>query len=1467
MVVAWRVEGAFMIKEAGDNLFIFHFEDEIERDRVLVSQPWCFNRALLVLKDFDGIQDPNEVVFDQCQYWMRMFDLPIMLMNMRIGVSVGETMGPVLEVDDTNGRFLRVRVVLNLSTPLKKTTTATTSQGEVLVRFKYEKLPAFCRVCGLLTHLDNDCPVGVTMLKTQGVMDKQYDNSIRAEIPDVKPRQSGLLAHSRLGILNPVVGNRGGFNQAPVSSVSGSSQPRALRNHVDNQLLRQQQAARGRSVRAANDEAISRSGGRFVPQIQGGLGNVEGQLNRSKVGIVGSSSIPQQEQGMKFMAASFAAMRNWRGKEKEVAGISPLMEGIGESSPNGGGFFQEVFQGPNNVEGGQSIPGVGPAQSGPAQDAQQQQHVAQDSLQHKGLDQRAEDFIPLQAGSNSPPTFVFGATTPPPVRRHRKWKKTARVTSKYLFDVLGPAANVDQRVGQKRNPGIPNYEFLNIGANKRSKERAMEQDDQEEDEFGAAIYRDLGPVARPTHATNNGASGDTKMEWIRCRIGYDCCFSVGSVGRSGGLAMLWNNEIAVSIVSYSNLHIDITVGNVDSEKWRFTGFYGRPETNKRHESWALLRLLATQSNLPWLCADDFNEILSNDEKLGGRMRSQRQMNDFREVIDECCFNECPTKGPTFTWSRRFAGEVVFEKLDRAYATISWSDRFMFSHVQTMIHPGSDHLPLLITVLDKVPMDFRSRKNFRFEHMWIKHDGLEELIKESWNQNLMLDVKQYIEACGRALQFWDKSVFGNVKHKINYKKRELEKLYGEIQQQDNPLVIQDWKRKNLIVAIQGEDGTWQSDRMVVEGLFVEYFRSLFSTSSPDVTRIHAVTGLLDRRIDSDMCLVLDRDFTKEEIKQAAFAMDPDKAAGLDDMSPLFFQRFWHIVGDKIGFSEKWILMVMNCVTTVSYSFLINGTYSEKFKPTRGIRQGDPLSPYLFLLCMEGLSSLLLNAERSGAIGGIAITRGAPRVSHLFFADDCLLFLRATLMECDNVLDVLKVFEEASAVAQAVPTYLMSCFKFPKTFLHELNQMIARFWWGGDETRRKIHWKNWADLCVSKLDGGLGFRDFKAFNLALLAKQCCRIIHNENSLCSRLLKAKYFRDRTFMSATLGANPSFLWRSLLAGRDVIKLGSRWRVGNGSSIEVWTDNWLNKAINLRPQARTGVACQPIKHGTTNGHYTVKSGYYVARNLLGKESPVVEDRQAIWRRIWGATIQPKVKFFLWRGWLEEADFWDCVLNKASLLGSLELVTYLLWSIWHNRNKSLHEFVCKMPGSICAAARIRVAKVVKLQQQHDRIRQSECVQRWSPPIVAQFKINTDASFDLSSGEAGLGAVVRDSQGSVLISATARINKVPDPLFAEVYAVRFGLIIARLLGLQSCELECDSMLAVREINNVAPVLWEGGVLIQQIRMLGSSFNLCSCQHVNRCANMFAHNLARIVREVGAYVTWCGDNPLPVCNPDH
>ena len=120
--------------------------------------------------------------------------------------------------------------------------------------------------------------------------------------------------------------------------------------------------------------------------------------------------------------------------------------------------------------------------------------------------------------------------------------------------------------------------------------------------------------------------------------------------------------------------------------------------------------------------------------------------------------------------------------------------------------------------------------------------------------------------------------------------------------------------------------------------------------------------------------------------------------------------------RLGLPEVWIDRVMTCVTTPTFSVCINGKAYGNITPSRGIRQGDPLSPYLFLLCVERFSSLLAKVEGEGRIHSVSICRRTPSISHLLFVDDSLLFCRANPKEVQAISKVLQTY--AASLGQCI-----------------------------------------------------------------------------------------------------------------------------------------------------------------------------------------------------------------------------------------------------------------------------------------------------------------------------------------------------------------------------------------------------------------------------------------------------------------
>jgi ribonuclease HI len=507
----------------------------------------------------------------------------------------------------------------------------------------------------------------------------------------------------------------------------------------------------------------------------------------------------------------------------------------------------------------------------------------------------------------------------------------------------------------------------------------------------------------------------------------------------------------------------------------------------------------------------------------------------------------------------------------------------------------------------------------------------------------------------------------------------------------------------------------------------------------------------------------------------------------DMSKAYDRVEWSFLKEamsRMGFAPRWVQLIMMCVSTVKYAVVVNGNPSGYFQPTRGLRQGDPISPYLFLICAEVLSSMVSEANNKRLLTGVPTSKYGPRVSHLIFADDSLFFCRSSLNQWNELTRLLQGYESASgqrlncsktaiffskntpqdekriiveaagipvtqrydkylglpaligksrmaafkgikdrvwkrmqdwkvkflsqagkeillkSVIQAIPTYGMSVFLLPKTLCKEINSLMQKFWWDHQDKSR-VHWMSWKRMGLSKADGGLGFRDLRSFNLALLAKQAWRLWHCPNSFLAQIMEAKYYRGKNFLESKLGNRPSFAWRSIHGSCSLLKEGLIWRIGNGSRVRIWKDKWLphpstfmvqSKPVLLDPNATVNALIDGDTHwwnlplldnlftreeaqliltlpvsmtsqedtciwrGTNNGSFSVRSAYYIQREIERRglaESSSTGERSKVWQKIWNLKIPNVEKTFLWRACHESLPTrqnlkWRNIIDDAS---------------------------------------------------------------------------------------------------------------------------------------------------------------------------------------------------------------------------
>ena len=555
-----------------------------------------------------------------------------------------------------------------------------------------------------------------------------------------------------------------------------------------------------------------------------------------------------------------------------------------------------------------------------------------------------------------------------------------------------------------------------------------------------------------------------------------------------------------------------------------------------------------------------------------------------------------------------------------------------------------------------------------------------------------------------------------------------------------------------------------------------------------------------------------------------------------------------------------------------------------------------------------------------------------------------------------------------VALAIPLFVMSCFKLPKSLCHDLNMLMAGYWWGDRDSKRRMHWKNWDSLCCSKLDGGLGFKDIESFNLALLAKQWWSIMNKEDSVSFKVLKGKYFPNSSPRKVLKRPSSSYLWSSLLEGRKVVEEGSCWRVGDGKQIEVWEDAWLNKAPGFKatPPSQTptplkvaalinednrtwkmemvnelfvesdvsiitrihlsnrSMTDKQIWRDSPIGMLTVKSAYFYARMVLGKENQLMSQRKPLWRLFWTAKTIPKVKYFVWRllheiipigslllkrgldvdnyctvcgqpgdtlrhvfldcnlskavwslcapevitAWerfWEEIEMWSQLLKWLHEKNLVETWMLVVWLLWDNRNHCFHRLSCRIPAEIARIAVRMKEDFLQISSTSENTSHRRPA-RWTPPSYNNVKLNVDAAFCPRSKVASLGMVVRNATGDFILCAVMKTDKVESSLHAELMAVEFGLETVKEISVPFIFVESDSLMAIQEIlkNQESFCQWKS--IVANIFDMSLNYGFCHFTHIRRSANMCAHILAKLPCNLGDSLIWRNNPPPDFCNPD-
>ncbi|XP_071916173.1 uncharacterized protein [Coffea arabica] len=725
-----------------------------------------------------------------------------------------------------------------------------------------------------------------------------------------------------------------------------------------------------------------------------------------------------------------------------------------------------------------------------------------------------------------------------------------------------------------------------------------------------------------------------------------------------------------------------------------------------------------------------------------------------------------------------------ERLDRALASVDWCEVFKDARVTHIEVEASDHN---IILLETEPRIRKPKRRFHFDPRWLQYREVEGLIQEAWGKNQVgsraVRISRKIKQCRMSLSAWSRTLKLNSRMEIKRIKEEIqaartrngsdnketirmlrkqlsnaykqEELYWNqrarikwLQNGDKNTayfhaVVKGRRKRNKISRLEKEQGGW----CATEEEIAHFYSQLFTSSKPsefdeilngipktitEQMNLYSQAAFVQNRQILDNVIVAHEYMhwlkSKREGNEGYMAIKLDLSKAYDRVE----WNFLYAILCKMGFAPLWIRWMHGCLSSVSYSFNVNGV-------KRGNKQ----------------------------ITGVKIARQGPKVSHLFFADDSLIFCKANGDEAGHIKAILECYGKASgqqvninksvvffskstgsrkkeevlqrlggiqqvtqgkylglplvvgrsknsvfrfikenlmtkiqswkgkllsnagkevllkSVATALPSYAMSVFRLSKSLCKELSGLMARFWWGNDQGEKRMHWKKWTDLAERKVNDGLGFRDLLSFNEALLAKQVWRILTCPNLLVSKVMKSRYFPNSNIFESKVKARASWIWQSLHSSLEMLDSGMWKQVGDGSTVEIWKDRWvecsksgrvsspkpngyqLTKVCNLikgrqwnkdiiqglfAKEESEAIMSIPLSvfqmkdrfkwKYTANVCYSTKSDYARAKerikeisekNKAQDNSSTNKERSKVWNQFWGLNIKHKIKHFLWK--------------------------------------------------------------------------------------------------------------------------------------------------------------------------------------------------------------------------------------------
>ncbi|XP_021993761.1 uncharacterized protein LOC110890459 [Helianthus annuus] len=448
---------------------------------------------------------------------------------------------------------------------------------------------------------------------------------------------------------------------------------------------------------------------------------------------------------------------------------------------------------------------------------------------------------------------------------------------------------------------------------------------------------------------------------------------------------------------------------------------------------------------------------------------------------------------------------------------------------------------------------------------------------------------------------------------------------------------------------------------VPNAFVNHFEK-FLGNEEEMT-LHPTPELFSHTLGDEAALHMIRPVLQDEIKNSMFSIGDNKAPGPDGYTSAFFKHAWCVIGDDVtraiqDFFEKAdrIKDYLGEIVSINQSAFIPGrkisdnilltqelmhNYHKQVGPPRGrrgLRQGDPLSPYLFTLVMEILTLMLQQTVSIDTSFAFHNKCEKQKIVSLCFADDLFLFACGEVRSVNCIMESLSGFSKMSglklnisksivhfcnipnhvkgailnlmpfmegrmqlviSVLSATHVYWASVFILPGRIIKELEATMRGFLWCQGPMQKGKAKVSWKAVCVPKKEGGLGIRRIRDMNNALMAANAWSVIVKRESLWVAWIHDHRLKERSFWDCRIPNNCSWSWRKIMQLRPLIQPYVWAKHGNGRQVSAWFDTWSgvgpqNKFLSYRTISNGGFSLNTkVKDISNDGGWTWPLAWY----------------------------------------------------------------------------------------------------------------------------------------------------------------------------------------------------------------------------------------------------------------------------------